>query len=265
MSLLYVLTNLINIDTLDSVTSEDTTYVKEYLYNIRPSLPFRFTAKTGNQVKVDLGGATQVTFVGCFNHNLLAPTQFKIKAAAADPPGGGNWDLPDYEASLSVAANFNNSFLKINKTYQFWVLDTDDGTSPKNTEIGELVLGQHQSFASSVHLQPRRADGPIFYMDKDRTHYGQPHTAYHAEAEGFSLAFMNINDPSVVDEIHVFLKQVQQAGGSFIIIPDDVKPFCYYVSIENLEGYANRLVYGTKELREWRIELTTLAKGIELL
>jgi len=102
MTLLYVTGNLITSTTLDSVTTEDTVYVKEYLYNQRPSLPFRFTTNTGNQIKVDMGAAKSVTNVSVINHNLEAPTLFKIKAAAADPPAGGDWDNPDWSDDLAL-------------------------------------------------------------------------------------------------------------------------------------------------------------------
>ena len=48
MSLIYVPGNRVNVDTLKSVTSEDSVFVKANLYNQLPSIPFRFTAKTGN-------------------------------------------------------------------------------------------------------------------------------------------------------------------------------------------------------------------------
>jgi len=43
MALLYAIENQIDVDTLCCVSSEDSTYLMEYLYNQRPSMPFRFT------------------------------------------------------------------------------------------------------------------------------------------------------------------------------------------------------------------------------
>ncbi|GAG77384.1 unnamed protein product, partial [marine sediment metagenome] len=46
MSFIYVTPNLLDVDSLESISApgEDPVYVKENLYNNRPSKPFRFTA-----------------------------------------------------------------------------------------------------------------------------------------------------------------------------------------------------------------------------
>lgn len=265
MGLKYGISNLINLNTLLSVSTEDAIFLKENLYNQRPSKPFRFTQKTGNQIIIDLGSATAVSLVGVFNHNLTAsPGQFKIKADSANPPAGG-WDSPAYSADLAVTANFNDSWKKIAQTYRYWCLDIDDASNGNNVEIGEFFLGVLTAFSSDVHLQPARTDGPVFFMARQQTYYGQDWTAYLAEAERFVITIQNISDPSVVDEMAVFLRAVQQNAGRFIFIPDDTEPFAYYVIVENLADYAIRLVHGSSDLREWRLQLKTLTKGISLL
>ena len=108
--------------------------------------------------------------------------------------------------------------------------------------------------------------GPAYYMGHLRTHHGVDWTNYYSDAEFFTLRFKNLNDPCVVDEIHAWLNTIQRAGGKFVIVPDDTKPFCYYVVVEKLKDYAERLIYGDcRELREWRLELKTLSQGIVFL
>ena len=159
--------------------------------------------------------------------------------------------------------------------YRYWLLEMIDTTNTDGyLEIGELVLGQWQQFPrgiltgddSWVRLSPGRADGPEFFMGKNRTHWGQDWSTHYSEYERFDLVLTTQNDPCIVDAIHAFLKAVQLTGGRFVLVPDDEKPFCYYVIIDNLRDYAERKIYGrTGELREWRLKLKSLTEGVRLL
>ncbi|MBA7664611.1 hypothetical protein ES703_72672 [subsurface metagenome] len=284
MGLRYVIGNLINDNTTINRSSEDTLYVKENLYNERPSLPFRTTAKGAQWVCADFGEDTEVTFVGIFNHNLTTGPTLQLCGgnacevctcvtdmtdAPADPCGDGCGTQP--------TADFRNTWSKVDceANHQCWTLKITDTPDEDYYEIGEWVLGRWREFPKGildapgepwVRLSPGRADGPEFFMGNQRTHYGQDWSTYYSECERFELTFTNQNDPCVRDAIHVFLSDVQQTGGRFILIPDDTKSFCYYVIIDNLRDYADRLIYGrTRELREWRLRLKTLTEGVRLL
>lgn len=293
MGLIYVTENFIKDKTLTSLT-EDPLYVRENLYDERPSLPYRTTAEGALQwICADLGTDMEVTFVAIFNHNLsLTPTLLQLCGHtactdAANCGGGCLTDMTDAPVACPGEAcgsqptdNFRNLWSKVDcgvDTYRYWTLQIND-TSPDAdgyNEIGEWVLGQWQEFPKGildgagqpwVRLSPGRTDGPEFFMGNQRTHWGQDWSTYYSESERFELTFTNQNDPCVRDAIHAFLTAVQQTGGRFILVPDDTKPFCYYVIIDNLRDYAKRLIYGrTRELREWRLRLKTLAEGIRLL
>ena len=299
MGLIYSITNFINDDCILTANSEDDLYVLENLYNQRPSKPYRTTgigAPPGSPefICVNLGTYSgveyEVTLAAIFNHNLtqleVANDELRLKGCVdfcSAASGSCDWDNPDCERDLTTMRcagtqpipNFLNTYHKIDcpAGYQYWRLDMiDQGNAAGYLEIGEFWLGQWQEFHKGdpddnwVHLQPGRADGPMFWMGNQRTHYGQDWTNYRSDAEHFSLRFKNVNDPCIVDEIHAFLRAVQQTGGRFVLIPDDRKPFCYYVLIENLKNYADRLVYGDEgELREWKLELKTLTQGVALL
>ncbi len=288
MILLYVLENFIKDKTITH-RSEDSLYVAENLYNERPSLPYRTeTTLTPEWVCIDLGVDYEdfnVNFVGLFNHNITtAPTTLRIcggntpacadcdcetdlKIAPADACGDGCGTQP--------IENFYNTWSKIDNggvDYRYWKLEITD--APDYHEIGELVLGEWQKFPrgilsgddSWVRLSPGRVDGPEFFMGMQRTHYGQDWSTYYSECERFDLTFTTQNDPCRVDDVHTFLKNVQRTGGRFVLIPDDTKPFCYYVIVDNLRDYAERKIYGrTRELREWRFKLKSLTEGVVLL
>jgi len=261
---------------------------------------------TPEWICVDLGTYSgvqhDVTFVGLFNHNLSTPLNIAggdlltLRGCDEGCPGVSgacDWEqtgicytdlttMPtdacgDACTGTQPIADFRNLYHKVDCApgHQYWLLEMiDQNNTDGYIEIGELVLGRWSEFHRGsvsghdnwVRLSPGRADGPEFYMGKQRTHYGQDWVTYYSDSERFELTFTNMNDACVVDEVHAFLRTVQLSGGKFIIVPDDTKPFCYYVVIENLRDYADRLIYGGgKELREWRLELKTLTQGIRLL
>lgn len=281
MSVLYVLENKIDVDSLCCVSSEDGRYVMEYLYNERPSLPFRFTGigSIGNPewicVEFLNSGGELITFAGIFNHNLVLTAggdELALKACA-DPciaSGACDWDTPDREWDLTgrLVADFRNIYQTLGRTYASWRLDIIDQNNPDGyVEIGDFVLAEYQTFSAGVHLRPGRADGPIFYDGNQRTDYGQDWPANLSDSEHLDLAFSHVGDPTVVDEFHTFLKNVKQGGGKFIIVPDDAINFCYYCVIDAESDFAERTMYNPDcgELREWVLPLKSLTEGISLL
>jgi len=252
-------------------------------------------------VCVDLGSSKVVTFVGIFNHNFtqMPEADDLLTLKGCDDGCPGESDACDWEQSgicftdlrtmpsdpchvcsgTQPIANHKNLWHKIDcaTDHQYWLLEMIDTTNTHGyLEIGELVLGQWQQFPRGildtpasdawVRLSPGRADGPEFFMGKDRTHWGQDWSTYYSECERFDLVLTTQNDPCIVDAIHAFLSGVQLTGGRFVLIPDDSKPFCYYAIVDNLRDYAERKIYGpTRELREWRFKLKSLTEGVRLL
>jgi len=306
MILLYVLTNYLDGLAIGSYTtkSTDTLYIATNLANERPSLPYRTTgvgsAGDPEYICIDLGGSYVVTFIGIFNHNftlLEAPNDLLTLKGCDDGcpgvSGACDWNqsgicftdlttMPSDPCGVCSGTqpieNFRNLWHKVDCTnidYRYWLLEMIDTTNTDGyLEIGELVLGQWQQFPrgiltgddSWVRLSPGRADGPEFFMGKNRTHWGQDWSTHYSEYERFDLVLTTQNDPCIVDAIHTFLKAVQLTGGRFVLVPDDSKPFCYYVIIDHLRDYAERKIYGrTGELREWQLKLKSLTEGVRLL
>jgi hypothetical protein len=301
MILLYVITNYLDGLAIGSFTTKSTSslYIATNLSIERPSKPYRTTGigavADPEYICVDLGSSKPVTFIGIFNHNFTlmeaGDDSLLLKGCDSDcatctwaTPDCGPVDLRTLPTAPCAGcpgtqpiANHKNLWHKIDcgTDHRYWRLEMIDTTNTDGyLEIGELVLGQWQQFPrgvlsgddSWVRLSPGRADGPEFFMGKNRTFYGQDWSTHYSEYERFDLVLTTQNDPCIVDAIHTFLKAVQLAGGRFILVPDDDKPFCYYVIIDNLRDYAERKIYGrTGELREWRLKLKSLTEGVKLL
>ncbi len=305
MILIYVLTNYLDGLAIGSYTtkSTDTTYIATNLAIERPSKPYRTTGigSVGDPeyICVDLGSSKPVTFIGIFNHNFTLMEAgndlLQLKACSSDC-GTCNWAAPNCGpldlttmpsdscdggcSGSQPIASFKNLWHKVDCAgvdYQYWRLEMIDTTNTDGyLQVGELVLGQWQKFPRGildiptadawVRLSPGRADGPEFFMGKNRTFYGQDWSTHYSDYDRFDLVLTTQNDPCIVDAIHAFLTTVQLAGGRFVLVPDDDKPFCYYVIVDNLRDFAERKIYGrTGELREWRFKLKSLTQGVRLL
>lgn len=259
MTLLYVKTNLVDsISCPDNtfVSSEDSVYTVDKLYNKRPSYPFRFDGLNAQWAKARwLAAAQQITFLGIFNHNLLNTVTITLQGAAADA-GYALVNTPVWRA--------RNMYSLFDATWKWWKLNINNG-AVQIAQMGELVLGNWASFANA-RVQPGRLDGPAFHAYNNVTPAGQDWTSYISKAEAFSISLKNVNDPSAVDDLQTFLEDIWEAeNGKFIFIPDHTQPHVYYVQVVNRDKYANRSINGVKELREWSLELKTLTDGITLL
>jgi len=258
MTLLYMKTNLVTSVTIPDntyVTSEDTVYTVDKLYNKRPSYPFRFDG-TGNQwIKVEFTVAQNITAMAIFNHNFPNTTTITLDASAID----GNWSL----VSTPVWRE-ENLYSTFGATLEWWKLNINAG-AVVTPQVGELFLGQWAAFENAF-VQPGRKDGPEFFASDNRTHMGQDWIGYYSNADTFTISIKNLTTPSAVDELQAFLKDIwENEDGKFVFIPDHNQPHVYYVQVVNRKGYAEREIYGTKELREWKLELRSLTNGITLL
>lgn len=254
----YAIENLINSNTLDSVSTEDPIYVKEWLYDRRPSRPFRFTAKVAQWVKVNLGAATRVTLAALFNHNLQNVATVQLEADILD-----FWAPPAYQQS--VAWRSEDEHLLLDQTYQWWRLAVADATNPACPQLGDFFLGNWCQF-TYAKVQPGRADGPAVHRATHLTPYGQIWSAYFGRTERFSIRLRNLNTASQVDELQTFVQAVAAAGGAFVFIPEHTLPHVFYVFLENESDFAQQITRGqTNELRDWNLQLRVLTKGITLL
>lgn len=259
MSLLYVKTNLINSNTLPDntyVSTEDSVYTVDNLYNKRPSKPFRFTATTAQWIKVQLAISQPVNFAAVFNHNFNPGVTLSLQGANADA-GYSTIVIPSWRKE-----NFYSAF---QVTWKWFKFNVTDGGNPRFPQVGEFFLGNYARFLNA-YLQPGQSDGPTIYMSDQKTHYGQDWSTYNSQTRSFSIGFENITKPAVIDDIQTFLEDVfENNNGKFILIPDENQPHCYYVRITNRNNFSNLLVNGVNQLRGWRLELETLTKGIALL
>lgn len=253
--LYYSAVNLVDVDTVNSVSTEDTLYVKENLYGLRPSKPFYFTAKATQWVKIDLLADTLVQVCGLFNHNFMAAATLGLKAYS------DAWITQSYNTALAYRAN--DLYEKISQTKRWWKVEVDDPTNTAYPRIGELWLGTLTKFANA-NLQPGRDDGVEFFASEQQTSYGQDWDAYLSESKQLKISFMNINDPDNVDDIEAFLSSIRGPAGRFLLIPDHEKPHVYMVKVVGSPS-ARREIYGEKEVRSWSLDLKVLSRGITLL
>ena len=261
MSLIYTLGNYITVATLDSVSTEDAVFVKENLYNKRPSFPFRFTAKSDQSIVIDAGANITPTILALINHNLLVGATIKIEADN-DPP---NWAAPPYSQALTWREE--NLYYKItgNQTYRWWRIFVTDAANPVLPQIGEAILHVFSSF-TTAHIQAQ-SEGDVFYTATQETFMGQDWDAELARKALLSLKIRKeeTHGDSVQEEIRAFLRSLAGSAGRFLIVPDDTTPECYYVKASGSEFKADRIFHNIKDIRDWNLNLAEISQGINLL
>lgn len=259
MSLIYTSGNYVCSSTISSVSSEDPVFKKEYLYNRRPSLPFRFTAKSDQYIELDLGSSKKITILSMINHNLLSSATIKLEADG-DPP---NWGSPAY--SQAVIWRAENLYVKLDQTYRWWRVFISDSLNPVYPQIGELILHVYSSF-TGCHIQ-RQSEGDTFYTASQETFMGQDWDAELARKAILTLGIRKEEDPgdAVQEEIRAFLRSLSGSAGRFLIVPDDMTPDCYYVKASGSEFKAERIFHYIKDIRDWELTLTEISQGITLL
>ena len=261
MSLIYATTNLLNSTTLpaDDATyrsSEDTVFQVEWLYNARPSKPFRFTGNAGEWVKANLGERKIMTISCLFNHNFSTAAVVALYASGSGH--AGSWKL----AGTYTHREWD-MFIKFGIFERWLRLDVTDVNTPI-PQIGEWFVGEHSEF-TNAYVNPVREDGPQYFVSDAVTEYGQDWEIYFGNSERLQMTLSSLSDPQTADDLHTFLDAVMQNGGRFVLIPKDTFPQCYYVKVMNREDFATRRVFGdAMELRDWKLDLKVLVRGVTL-
>jgi len=258
MSFIYVPTNLLDVDSLESVSSEDAKYAKEYLYNNRPSKPFRFTAKLAQYIRLHWAVAQKITHISIFNHDVTDAATFQIQAL-----NGAVWGAPAYTRNLTWRAY--SLYEHLNQTYQWWQIYIDDPGHTTFPQVGELYFGQHAEFTNG-YVQPDWQQNLNFSIASERTYFGQDWDYYLSDCKEFNISIKNLNNPANIDDLETFFRSIGGSAGRFVFIPKENQPYCYLVKIANTDIVNNQIVRGfTRELNEWTMTLKTLVRGIRLL
>jgi hypothetical protein len=253
----YSATNLLTAVTLVSVSTENTIYPKENLYDDRPSKPFYWTSKLAQEIIIDLGATPPLLeLIAIFNHTLMQAATITVEANNAGFPGAPL-------QSWSPAWREYDFYFRPLDTFRYWRVYIDDPTNPLIPRIGELWLGSVSQFIQA-YVQDGQADGKTFHADEKQTGYGQDWDVYFSEQKEFKLQIKHVNDPAVVDEIETFLTSIAGPAGRFVLIPDTRYAHVYFVKVVGSPA-AQRPIYGDCELREWALTLRELTRGITLL
>lgn len=257
--LIYGSSNLIDINTLDSVSNEHAIYKKEYLYNARPSLPLRFTAKTDQSIVIDMIVPKLVTLVALINHNLqsIAP---KIKLQFdTDPP---NWATA---SEIDLTWRAENIYKKLSETFRWWRFLISDPTNPNLLQIGEAILTTHSKFTDGAIQE--QSEGDSFITASEETFMGQDWDVELSRKASLLMGIRKISTAgdSVVEEIRALLRTIRGSAGQLLIIPDDSYGEVYYMKAKGTQFLSDRIFHNIKDVRDWGLEFIELCQGIDLL
>lgn len=223
MGMIYIIGNYIDDGTLSSVSSEDSVYPKENMYNLAQSMPWRMTAKSGHAI-FDFG-SDRPTFFAIMNHNLLGTGAFSLTLKTAANEGA----LVGSPAE-DVAWHKQNIWHAITTTpNQWWRIDWDDPDN-NNLEFGEIIFYTSSTFTMN-YWWPYK-ENMIYVVDENITHFGRRHRIKRAKKKAFTLDFEGVTDGNFISEIEAFF-DAWDGDNPFIFIPDDSLTGSWYVECLN--------------------------------
>ena len=252
MGMLYVIGNYINLGTLSSVSTEDSVYPKENMYDLAQSIPWRMTAKSGHAI-FDLG--TDVpTVLGIMNHNLVGTGAFSLTLKTAAAEGGLVGAVAE-----NIAWHDHNIWHAIASTpLQWWRIDWSDPDNTSNLELGEIILYTSSTFTMN-YWWPYK-EGMAYVVDEHVTHFGRRHRIRRAKKKVFTLDFEGVTDANFISEIETFFEAFD-GDQPFIFIPDDTLADSWYVEcLNSLE--AQRIFI---DQNKFFLKLEEQSRGITLL
>ena len=262
MAIKYGLGNLVTEDTLETPSSESILYTKERLYNQLQSSPFKGTSLTTLYISVDLGADTLVNMVGVMNHNLVAPSTFKLKANTqatgaftnCAEAGDASWDL-------SKIADHPNSYKIFNSAgtlYRYLCLNITDVGNLDYMQIGEYILTTHGTFSRNFNWGYSR--GEIVIKTDLMTTWGQRHRNKRSKKKFYNVEFNNMTEADLLAEVEAFFRTLD-GDQPFLFVPEDTEDYSYYMYVLNDERAKRDFL----DHNSFNLDLEEEVKGITLL
>ncbi len=134
-----------------TVTSEDSLFPKENLYDNRPSRPFKFNVDADNDyITFDLGSATNVDFCSIHGHNIdsgvTAIRLYSHTSAFASATDG------TLRATFTKATPTFYTRLSSPVSARYWKVSFIGNNVDGAIELGEVVLGVATAFTNNQRL-----------------------------------------------------------------------------------------------------------------
>jgi len=262
ISMRYAVTNLITSSTLDSVSSEDTLYTMDNLYDKRQSKPFRFTSNSDEWILVDLGADTAVRFVSLLEHDFVSPSVLQIQAySQATGKPADNGDPADHTETLTLCPENDNIFKRFSasQTYRYWMLSVTDASAPSNMGLGQFMLSPDASAFTRNHNWGF-SEKLVINKSTQTTGYGQVWVAHKAMHKEFGLTYQHIADSEIDGEWLTFIMAVK-GHVPFVFIPDDSDDKCWYVNMQSDWDMLREFI----NMTNFSLELREQSRGIAVL
>ena len=243
----HIADNLVEDASTITVSSEDSTYVKENLYNRRPGKPFKFSVLGTEAVVVDFGSATSIDSIAIIGHNIdSGATRIELEGNATD-----SWGAPSLNEDIAHA---DTNMYKIfsSGSYRYWRFVVG-GTAAK-VKIGELVLGVSTTLTNNYQWGSEKAKR--YKNITQTTEYGQPWSNYLFNQRSYNLTFA-VNDTTVT-ELEDLHEDVQGGNKPFTFINWDEE--AVYVRMEDELNFKRTFT----NYNESKIELLELPLGKDI-
>ena len=249
----YIATNLIDGSSI-TLSTEDSVYPKENLYDADLANPLRFTTG-GGYVEIDLLASQSISAVFLGGHNFVeAGFACSIKAGASPAPSSviatPSW------ASRYIVAIFSAT------AYRYVRIEITDAQDAGDvTRIGELVIGLRQVLPRAIRFgrKPHIIQSGVI----NRTNEGKRYALENYRLEQLTYDFVFVDS-----ELATFRAWWEAIGGvlnPFVWMEDNSVDKALYMSLED-EGFLpqERPDLANEAVLDYRVVLTEEGVGAEI-
>ena len=255
MSGAYIATNEIGDSSNISVSSENSSYPKENLYDLKAAKVFRCTSKTTLSITIDFGESVQADTIAIINHNFSSGATIVLK----------NGDDSPYSTIASIAYREHDIWKAFTaESAQVWVVSITDSNSDY-LQIGQLLIG------TKIALPNARRIGQNYSPARQREvvsgeTYGGVITKYHLYDRLVLNPTFLISSSS---DLAIFTGLDSETYGDvypFVYIPDTADDDCFYVRKEkDFAPIEIDRIAGGEILHEYSMTLIESSRGLEIL
>jgi len=249
------LTNLITSASVITVSTEDSAYPAENLYDKQAARVFRGTSLTALTVLIDFGAAISADTIVLINHNLTAAATLSLKAGAASPPAAV------VATPLYRLHDLWKSFASVSARY--WQLEIAD-TNTEVLEIGQLLIGARVAMPRARRIAQGYRPATKRSNISGETYAGVLWNYHLFERKEFNPSFR----VGSAAELAVLQGVDAATYGNlypFVWMPDTSAADCYYVRKQmDFEPEEISRITGAELVHDYQMTLIEESRGLDI-
>lgn len=259
--LLYVVTNLIDGATI-TVSSEDSFFTKDHLYDGKPGRPFKFaSAAADDTITVDFGAATQWNFVSIHGHNIDSGiTAIQVRSSTDNFSASD-----DLEITLTKRnpAFYGQPSATVNRRYmRIKFVGTNTAAPIQN---GELIVGVTATPTGALRVESEELERRR--QIRNETSAGEISVINLTDFPEREKGWIFRGTKSALDDLRQNMWEATNHGADpFVIVPNDAETEVLHGRLRNEMGVNRLSQIGASSTwaYEWRVDFRESSFGVTI-